>query len=197
MRTPIWGLPGDIFFAHGEGVLAALIRWAETDPGEVNGTWANHMGVVVEEGWLIPPEELDMPLAVVVEALNVVEKVPWWKRHFKEYQDGYRIRVFRHIPSPTLEQEIIFNRVADEFVGDKYGWWKLGFHLLDRLIFKGKKVLSSLLFLDRRPICSYASGLIAASIGWSFGLKPEALDPDEAMDYCLLHRDEWSEILGD
>lgn len=204
---PIWAEAGDTFFTRSESLLGRLIRWVETDPGETNGTWANHAGVVVEAGWIGPGQA---PQAVVVEALWKTRKGPW-----ENYKDGAEIRVFRPIPPYTPIELAFFKVAALKFVGDTYGWWKLGFHLLDRAIFRGKKVLSHLMFIDKRPICSYLAakvnqaarpigataptnvffkGVAVPSDWFGFGMDPETADPDEMMDFCLAHPELWKEI---
>lgn len=207
---PLYAKAGDVFFTHSSSLLGVAIRWAETDPGETNGTWANHAGVVVEEGWIAPPSAPDLPPgyaeAVVIEAL-------WKTRQGPLNVSNVAVRVFRPIP-PLTDEELdrLITRAAS-FVGDTYGWWKLLFQLGDRLIFQGKKVLTTALHHDERPICSY---LVAKAYAYAesqerqmarfkktndvsriyaFGFAPQTADPDEMMDYCLAHPDEWEEIL--
>jgi hypothetical protein len=103
------------------------------------------------------------------------------------------VRVFGPVPPYTPDELQVFVAAADEFVGAKYGWWKLGFHLLDRAIFKGRKVLSALLRVDKRPICSYLAARVCATVGSDFGMVPQAATPDEMLDYALATPDEWEE----
>lgn len=171
---------GDIFFTRSQSLLGRAIRWVEHDPNEPNGVWANHTGLFVGDGTV-----LDAP---VVEALWKVRKGPL------QFGQGVAVAVFR----PTAlshSQQYRLGVVAESFVGATYGWWKLLFHLADRAFFKGKKVLSRFLFKDNRPICSYLAAHAYNAVGISFGMDPDAADPDEMMDYCLAHPDEW-EFVG-
>lgn len=191
---PVYVRAGDVFFTRSESVLGKLIRWAETDPGE-EPTWANHTGVVVESGWIGPAGSrvgnLNVPIeqarqAVVVEAL-------WKTRRGPLKVNGIDVRVFGPIPNPTPEELDAFRAEAATYVGDTYGWWKLLFHLADRAIFKGRKVLSKTLYVDKRPICSYLAAKVGAVVGLTYGMDPAAATPDEMLDYCESNPDEWVE----
>jgi len=188
-QRAIYAHEGDVFFTRSNSMLGRLIRWAETDPDEegTNGAWANHTGVVVQDGWIVPPSD-DAPhqvaLAVVVEALWKTKKWEWWKAHRAQVMDGQRIKVFGPREPRTKWEKVCFQNAAAEYVGDTYGWWKLGAHLLDRVLFKGKKTLSKLLRIDNRPICSYLAAKCQAAQGMTFGMEPQAADPDEMLDFC-------------
>lgn len=183
-QSPLYAYAGDVFFTRSESLLGRLIRWAQTDPKEEK-TWANHMGVVVADGWLVPPsDERGWPLAIVVEALWTVKYWSWWNAHKDEVLNGQRIKAFGPKEPRTATERLEFNLVAMSYVGDRYGWWKLGFHLADRFFFKGKKKLSRLLRIDNRPICSYLAAKAEEAHGMDFGMPPQAVDPDEALDYC-------------
>jgi hypothetical protein len=213
----IYAHAGDVFFTHSTTLLGRLIRWAETDPGETNGTWANHAGVVVEDGWIPAPPPLKLvdeagdemsayfKEAVVVEAL-------WKVRRGPLDVSKVRVRVFRPIPYLAPAELERFERRAATFVGAKYGWWKLLVQLTDRLLFGGRKIVTAALYRDDRPICSYLAAMVYAyaenqsramarfahtndvSRVFTFGMPPQAADPDEMMDYCLAHPDEWEEV---
>lgn len=180
MRS-IYAHAGDVFFTRSNSLLGKLIRWAETDPGE-EPTWANHTGVVVEDGWIGGYN----PQAVVVEAL-------WKTRRGPLKVNGIDVRVFGPIPNLTPEELDAFRAEAATYVGDTYGWWKLLFHLADRAIFKGRKVLSKTLYVDKRPICSYLAAKVGAVVGLTYGMDPAAATPDEMLDYCESNPDEWVE----
>jgi hypothetical protein len=175
-------LPGDVFFTRSSTLLGRLIRWAETDPGE--NAWANHTGVIVSAGWIAPPEPTSsfVPLlAGVVESLWRTEAWCWYEAHKNDTSNT--IRIYRKHGITEQQQNAIIGR-ASEFVGRKYGWWKLGAHLIDRLVFSGRKTVSNFLQVDSRPICSYTAAKSFAAAGISFGMEPEAADPDEMMDHC-------------
>lgn len=186
---PIYALPGDIFFTRSSSLLGTLIRWAEHDPNEPNGVWANHVGVVVSPGWIVPPiTNFHFTTATVVESLWKTERWSWWLNH-KDDKDN-EIRVYRR-PSLTADQSRAIERKANEFVGRTYGWWKLFAHLADRVFFGGSKTISNFLTIDKRPICSYTVAKSFQAADLYFGMVPEAADPDEMMDYCE-NSSEWS-----
>ena len=215
MKEALYAMAGDTFFTHSSTLLGRLIRWGETDPGEAKDTWANHTGVVVQSGWIggcpgfdaLGPREGVQ--AVVIEALGHVRRCPLDVSKIE-------VRVFRPIPAYTAAELGKFTLTAESYVGATYGWWKLLFQLADRQFFKGKKVLTTALHLDSRPICSYLAGrvnqwaqskerIIArvsahvnrddnGSAYYSFGMPPQAADPDEMMDYALANPTEWQEI---
>lgn len=209
-RSPLWANRGDIFFTHSQSRLGRLIRWAESDPGETNGVWANHVGVVTGSGWLVPPPadmfgaHLDViadghataatcrKLAVVVEALGRVRCQEWWTAHGNE--PGNEIRAFRLVTPITEPQLLVLVTAANGYVGDRYGWWKLLGHLADRAIFRGNKVISRLFWIDRRPICSYLAAHVFAAVDIHFGMDPDAADPDEMQDFCEANPQAWAEV---
>ncbi len=193
---------GDTFFTHSESRLGAVIRAGETDSDESkvsawkqigyalltgkdlakNGTWANHTGVVVESGWLVPPEGqrstsgitlspvnwIDdyaqgksnwLPagrdrLAVIVEAMWHVQRGTWWGFHAKEYAKGLRIRAFYPAPEYTEEEKLRFVAFANHGVGERYGWWKLLGFLAKRAT-GGRIDVPRYFFIKDRPVCSY------------------------------------------
>jgi len=170
---------GDIFFTHSQSTLAKLIRWAQSDPGETDKAWANHVGIVVYPGDL-------RTNAYITEAV--------WKTRLGhlEMKEGMGVRVFSHVTAPAPEAIENFKEEVYARIGLKYGWWKLLGHLVDRTVFHGTKVVSKLFFVDKRPICSYyVAHMVYRHFGWDFGIDPDAADPDEMMDYCEEHHGEW------
>lgn len=204
---------GDVFFTKSKTILGRLIRWGEKDKGEVEATWANHAGVVVEDGWIgetpaFYQRNPGAPEAVVIEALGHVRKGPL-------VLNGTEVRVFRPVPPWTALELARFRSTAEPYVGDKYGWWKLLFQLADKLV--GRKLFTTLLHNDERPICSYLAAKVVQAaedtsritaritkLGatmngrayFSFGMPPQAVDPDEGMDFCLAHPELWQEVKG-
>jgi len=191
-QLPLYAFRGDTFFTRSDSVLGKVIRWAETDPGEEK-TWANHTGVVVKDGWLVPPSEAYKTpvLAVVVEALAHVMHQVWWTAHKDEVLKGQRIVAYGPVEPRTMEEFAAFKFYAMSKVGARYGWWKLLFHGADRLFFKGKKRLSKLLRVDSRPICSYLAAEANFEQAMTFGMSPQAATPDEMLDYCETNQEVW------
>jgi len=218
---PIYAQRGDTVLTHSSSLLGRLIRWGETDPGETNGTWANHAGVVVEDGWIVPPENygyglvrdaehfvydsegrISPKLAVVVEALGRVRRGPL-------KLNGIEVRVFRPIPAYTEEEKQRLVTYANRLVGNRYGWWKLIGFLIKRAT-GGRVDPTQLYFIHGRPVCSYlaawgnevarATGtviriVLGVKTHWpGFGMPPQAADPDEMLDFCEAHPEFWDEV---
>lgn len=199
---------GDTFFTHSGSVLGRLIRWGETDPGE-SPAWTNHTGVVVTSGYILTDDDPSyLPQAEVVEAL-------WHTRKGPLKLNGTEVRFFRPVPAYTELEKVAFVAEANHYVGDRYGWWKLLLQLGDRALFRGKKVLSNLSFIDSRPICSYLAahvndsarkigtdvGFVDKSSGitvrrnWpGFGGDPDGMDPDSMMRFCIAFPEFWQEV---
>jgi hypothetical protein len=191
--TPIYARAGDTFFTRSESWLGKLIRWGETDKDEVKGSvWANHTGVVVEDGWIGAK-----PGAIVIEAL-------WKTRRGPMKTANILVRVFRPIPAYGEQEMARFHIEATSYIGDRYGWWKLGGLLVDRVV--GRKVVSPLFFLKGRPICSFlAAGTNdEARERWAegqwagkwpgFGVPWNAADPDTMLRFCESHPEFWEEV---
>lgn len=173
--------PGDILFTRGSTLLSRLIRWAQTDPKEEE-TWANHVGIVVKGGALSTTVPTWMQ-AEVVEALWKVELNRWAFRHATDKE--YAFRVYRPLELDWCLPFVV--HYALKQVNKSYGWWKLFAHLGDRLIFRGKKVISRMLFVEEKPICSYLVAHAFEQCGVTFGMPADATDPDEMLDYCEAH----------
>jgi hypothetical protein len=173
---------GDVFFTRSTSVLGGLIRWGETDRSEARPAWTNHTGVVVEDG--------NLATAAVVEALWKTRRGPL------QLAGGTRVRVYRWKAGLTGIDKFIFVSKASGYVGATYGWWKLAVQLADRAIFGGKKVFSNLMFVDKRPICSYLAAHCFDAINIRFGMDPDAADPDSMMRWCEAHPQTW-EFVGE
>lgn len=190
---------GDVGFAHGDGWLQKAIRYVEMDPHEVKPAWANHSLLFTRPG-IIGPVAVEQQ-AWAVEALWHVEHNPWWERHKKEH--GYRVQVFRPLflrqsigDGWTITDGALVAGHALKHVGQRYGWWKLGTHAIDRFVFDGKETTSRLLFLDNRPICSYLVGEAFEAMGYphAFGdqIPARAQDPDDQHDYVTSGAGRWA-----
>jgi hypothetical protein len=157
--TALYARAGDVFFTKSSTVLGKLIRWAETDPKE-GSTWANHTGVVVEDGWIGEPPSMDVVRpeirkAVIESMQAIVIEALWHARKGPLKLNGTAVRVFRPVVPWDADEMARFRAEAETYVGDKYGWWKLFIHLADRALFKGKKVLTTGLHVKSRAICSF------------------------------------------
>lgn len=179
--------PGDIFFARGTGTMGSLIRWAERSKGE-SESWANHVGGVLTPGYLVPPAQGIRALAETTESLWHVEENVWWDRH--KHEQGYSVAVFR---PRNYSGNAGVERVLDDWhsrKGQRYGWWRLGTFLGEKLSETAsfglfKIPFSKLHFQDVRGVCSnhIAVGLEKDGIPIN-DHDPKELDPDEFCDYC-------------
>ncbi len=190
----IWANVGDTAFTRSNSLLGRLIRWGEREKGE-EAPWTNHALVVVEDGWIgqCPMDGYGHPQAVVVEALWKTRKGTW-----EGWKEGTDIRVFRPVTAYTEEEKSRFVADANHYVGDKYGWWKLGGFLIKRAT--GINV-PELFFIDDRPICSFLAAKVndaarrRVPFGWrGFGMDPQAADPENMLDFCVEHPDLWQEV---
>lgn len=177
----LWAKPGDVGFTHGRGIFQQAIRYVDVSP-DGRKTWANHTLLFTREGRVGPVPTHQQAWAV--EALWKVEHNPWWDRHRDEA--GYRIRIYRplFLQRPEAAGQIVANALSHK--GERYGYWKLAAHALDRALFDGEKKISSLLFLDSRPICSYLVADAYGEEGYprAFGGVPQGASPDSMLDYC-------------
>ena len=172
--------PGDVGFTRGTGLFQQGIRYATRGPDE-EPTWANHALMFTTGGAVGPAPKRTQ--ATAIEALARVEENPWYSRHSTE--TGYHLMVYR----PTFLSNNEKNRLVETaraHLGERYGWWKLFAHLIDRVAFDDRKVISNVLHVDDRPICSYlvARAYEVAGHPHAFGpIKAGAQDPDEMHDH--------------
>jgi hypothetical protein len=178
--------PGDVIFTQGQDLLQKAIRWAERSHGE-SKSWCNHTGLVTRPGYLVPPDCREQNLAWVSEALWHVENHNWFEYH--EENQGYSVAVFRpYGVSGKHIRAIVAN--AESRTGDRYAWWRL-FGFLGERLTGGLVPFTKLFFLKERNVCSNHVALAMIEGGVWFGQQPFELDPDEMMDYCMAHPDEF------
>jgi hypothetical protein len=178
--------PGDIFFTRGVDTLGKLIRWAEREKDEAE-SWANHVGGITEPGFLVPPVGRITALARASEALWKIKDHIWWNAHNKN--QGYAVAVFR--PRRFNGNDGV-ERVVNDWrsrTGNTYGWWRLFTFLLERLT---SLPFTKLHYQDTRIVCSnhIALGLEKDGIRIN-NHDPNELDPDEFLDYCASHPEEF------
>jgi hypothetical protein len=191
--------PGDIFFARGTGTMGRMIRWAEREKGE-DESWANHVGGILTPGYLVPPTNHVTSLAQATESLWRVEENVWWERH--KHEQGYSVAVFR--PRNYSGNEGVERVLADwrSRKGKKYGWWRLGTFLGEKLSEVASFGLfripfTKLHFQDVRVVCSnhILHGLEEDNIGVN-DHDPNEIDPDRFMDYCIAHEADEYKFVG-
>lgn len=190
--TPLL-LPGDILLTAADSWLGRAIRTATRDRGEAPSV-VNHAALVVAGG--------RMPWATIVEARAEV------RRHSIEagYGDGgNRIAVARplNVASDDLSRVIA---EAERWVGTRYGYSQIGYHLLDWLIgrvtFRRRSpvLFRRLIASSRRRICS---GLVGgsetvvqayAAAALDFGVPGYAATPDDLWDFAISNPDKYAMI---
>jgi hypothetical protein len=185
--------PGDIYFARGTASLSKAIRWVERSKGE-DESWANHVGGILTPGYLVPPANQVTSLAIATESLWHIEENVWWHRH--RHEQGYAVAVFR--PRNYSGNEGV-KRATDNWSarrGQRYGWWRMGTFLGERLT-GGLIPFSKLHFSKTRVVCSnhIALGLEEDNIRIN-DHDPNELDPDEFMDYSIAHESDEFKFIG-
>lgn len=173
-------LPGDIVLTKSKEWYGWLIRWGNQYTGEEK-TVCNHVGVGEDKVYFI-------------EALWTTVRTMWANLQY-EPKDTWE--VWRH-KSLTDEQRIAVAEKAREYLGRKYGWWKIGLHGIDGILGKifctDVYLFRRIGFMDKYPICSWlAAFAYKKAIGYEFGVDPERAAPDDIRDWVSTHGD-WEKI---
>ncbi len=180
----VWA--GDVILTRGSGKLARFIRWGEREPGEP-ASWANHFGTFSSCG--------PIRAATAIESLWRTVEHPWWEAHQDDEVSVYRYRDFDEA------DRALFVAAMREFVGRRYGWWKLAANLVDNKLLGGRVVFRRLQVIKNRPICSYSGGLALEAAGVRFDdhegrpIPGKALQPDDADDSIARHPELWETIV--
>ena len=161
---------GDIFFTKGTGFLSKAIRFCTRSIGEKR-TKVNHVGIVVEEGYV--------STTVVVEALDRVMCHRLWYQYGPP--DKNMIMVYRPINLTKEEITTVINAAKNQ-VGKKYGYIKIVAHLLDWSLF-GAYAFRRLVPGKKYPICSWVVAYAFSVICRNFGVTKEMATPDDILDY--------------
>jgi hypothetical protein len=172
-------LPADLIFVRSRSLVGRIIRWAERSPGEAP-SWANHVAGIGVNGQ-------------VIEALFQVKQHP-----FKMVLSDCEYEIWRKTGNISdFERERIAH-FAGLYLGERYGWWKLGAHLADAILGRvaGREVrlIRRVLCIDSRPICSWVwAHSYYATLRYEFGVAPNVADPDQMHDWVREHED-WENI---
>lgn len=162
--------PGDIVLTRNPAWYARVIRWGTQRRGE-SRTIVNHAGLIVDNR------------GTLVEALGTV------KRHnvvfaYEGSRNRSQVAIFRPRNIPAADLDAIC-KAAEQYVGDRYGYAKIGLHVGDGLL--GKlgipPIFTRLSFLDDFPVCSYILGKVFAVRGYGFGVKGRMATPDDIWDF--------------
>jgi len=168
--------PLDLFFTRSGSWLSRGILWATRDDGEPK-TEASHVGGIVTAGYL--------NRVVCVEALRRVERHRLWGKYGGS---GQWMTIYRPLNIRDIDQDRIREDVEGH-VGDRYGYAKIGLHLLRKLTGDPSWLRFSL--LDDFPICSYLWATAFERWGYDFGIKGRRATPDDMLDYCQAHPKRW------
>lgn len=172
-------LPADLIFTRNEkSWIGPAIRWFTRSRGEPE-TWTNHVaGVGLRDS--------------VIEALWTVQEAEWAKWE----QENDRFQVWRNVKMTGIARKVVAAQ-ALAYVGRKYGWWKLGAHLLDGMLSKvtGGSVYAfrRVLFMEEYPVCSWVWAFAYGKIGIHLGCPPDCADPDTMLDY-VSNSHEWKKV---
>lgn len=156
-------LPGDVVLTKGMW----LIRWGTQYTGEGKGSMG-HAGVGVNQSFF-------------VEALWRVVLTAW------DGLSGRGGQVWRYIPFTDEQRKAIADK-ADDYLGRKYGWWKIALQgidcILGKLFFTDVYLARRLGRIDKYPICSWVVAFAYdRGAGYSFGKEPNAATPDDIYDH--------------
>ena len=190
-------LPADVVLTRSNTLLGKTIRFAERRPGDP--AVYNHVGIVTQSG-IVAPGAVESPLtprAEMTEALWRVRRGLVWDFYGPPAGDKRpEVAVYRPYVLDSSTRSRIAAR-AEEFVGEKYGYWKLGAHLADSALsavvpfVKDVRLFRRLLFWDGRPICSFLVAEAFASQGLDFGVPSGTASPDDIEDFCRSHDDRY------
>lgn len=186
-KVPLVLHPGDVFFSRSGTRLGRAIRYFQRLPGEPESK-VNHTGLIVFG---------DRPYtrcAMSIEALHKVRYGGFRMFYGPPEGRGIQVAIYRDL---TLDAYTIHRLVsrAMTFEHRRYGYRKLGLHLLDywlALAFRRDVYFfRRLSVVDRYPICSYIVAHSYSAVGRNFGVAPGQASPDDILDYIEQHPDKW------
>lgn len=172
-------LPCDVFVTRGPSIFAKGIRWATRDKRE-RPTQVNHVGAIVEAG---PWQS--------VQCIEALERVELHSFADKYADSGHWAAVYRPI-NVTAEQQGKILAYLHNHVGNKYGYGKIGLHLLRKItgwdFWLSKQT-------DRYPICSYLVAKAWKEAGLDFGCDERLATPDDIHDFMLSRKDAYQFVM--
>lgn len=172
-------LPCDVFVTRGRSLFARGIRWATRDKGE-RPTQVNHVGAIVEAG--------DWMDVQCIEALQRVELHSFARKYAGT---DHWAAVYRPTNITTEQQGKVLAYLHNH-VGNKYGYGKIGLHLLRRLTGSDFWLRHQ---TDRWPICSYLVAKAWKRAGLDFGCDERLATPDDIHDFMLANPEKYQFVL--
>lgn len=160
----------DIGFSSTESFLSRAIRWFERGKGE-EASKRSHVFLFGKPGYLTEAR------------WNGVKR-----KEYDSWKVGREFEVWRHTGLSGKER-LAITRAASVYVGRRYGFLKLGAHMLDGLVHKasGCEVFwfRRACFMDNYPICSWhVAWSWAKGLGMKdfYGVPLYACSPDTMLD---------------
>lgn len=169
--------PCDLYLTTSETWPSRLVRWGSRSEGE-DESQVSHVGLVTTAGALDEAQG--------IEALWEVTEHRIWEARRRTISES--VAVFRPTNLTTFERRVILEELRSH-IGQRYGWWKLLFHLAAKLT--GKRWPKSFFFLDDRPICSHLVATAFEKAGLTFGVEGRSADPDDIWDFILSNPDKY------
>lgn len=167
----------DVFVSRGPSLMARGIQWATRERGE-SPTHASHAGVIVSSG---PWRDV-----YSIEALERVVFHRWGDK----YARGHWVEVYRP-RNLTDDQRATILHYLHGRVGDRYGYAKIGLHLLRKLTGWEWPLRHP---VDRWPICSYLVARAFREAGLDFGVHEGMATPDDIHDFCARRADLYERV---
>lgn len=169
--------PCDIVFTSSSTWLSKAIRFCTRTIGE-SKTVASHVGIIVEYG-------IDLA-ATIVEAQSTTNRHTLLESYGNKPDS---ICIFRPINLDIYDKVLIVNK-AESYVGRKYGYLKLGLHLLDWTL-GGVYLFRRLGRMDKYPICSYVVASAFKVVKADFGISNYGASPDDMWDFVMKNPDKY------
>jgi len=183
MNNDLYLKLGDILFERNSSIISKYIRIFTQDKQEKKSE-VSHVGLISHSGYID-----GYPKAKIIEALTTVKEHEVLESYS---QSDAHIAVYRPL-NLTHEETSIIITTARTYIGRTYGYFKVLLHLL-AYITKRKKFFSSLMLLDKYPICSYLVAKVYAAAGKSFDVPAGFATPDDIWDFVTTHSDKYERI---
>ena len=161
---------GDVIHVQSRGLLSKLVRFFSKSDEE-EPSWASHSAMVLR----------------VEEEIEIIEAI--WRtviRPITAYE-GKRAKLLVCRKPGGIEEDRKQKMVekAEYYNGKIYGFWEIGFHVLDRFL-NNSYFFRRLIKDDDYPICSWLVAYVYDRVlGYDFGTPPNAAQPDDLLDHCV------------
>lgn len=178
----------DVMFSRGKSEFAKGIRWASMGKDEIP-TLVNHVSGVTEKKLVN-----GVYCYKITEALARVQE-----NDLYGYDNGGdEVCIWRHRYMSPGAQAFVVGMVRND-IGKLYSPVRIVGQFLDKLV---EKILPvrfdyfSRVWIPFTRICSVLWAVPLSYLGISFGCDPKTADPDEMLDYCLDHPEEWELVFA-